>query len=217
MRRWSHRIGNWSAGELRPGERFCLLDRNSLEMIALYFGASRAGVVPVPLNYRLAPQEWKYIAEDAGCRLAVVHEDYADALTSAVPGITASVIRDDSESRLRFDDDMVATSDEALDRDIPADAIYHQMYTSGTTGTPKGVMVTHRAACANALQIQPALGSVRKVTLCVMPLFHAGAALQILAYTSVAVQCTSCAISTGPICCGRCRIAESGFSPWPRR
>ncbi|MFI9411416.1 long-chain-fatty-acid--CoA ligase [Nocardia gamkensis] len=184
MRRWTHRIGNWLAGELRPGERFCVLDRNSLEMIALYFGASRAGVVPVPLNFRLAPQEWKYIAEDAGCRLAVVHEDYADALLSAVPGITASVIRDGSDSRLRFAEQVVATCDDAIDRDVPADAIYHQMYTSGTTGKPKGAMVSHRAACTNALQIQLALGSVRRATLCVMPLFHAGAALQILAYTS---------------------------------
>ncbi|WP_067862111.1 long-chain-fatty-acid--CoA ligase [Nocardia shimofusensis] len=184
MRRWTHRVGNWLAGTLQPGERFCMLDRNSLEMIALYFGASRAGVVPVPLNFRLAPQEWKYIAEDAGCRLAVVHEDYAQALTSTVPGITASVIRDGSASRLRFADEVAATSADAIDRDVPADAIYHQMYTSGTTGKPKGAMVSHRSACANALQIQLALGSVRRATLCVMPLFHAGAALQILAYTS---------------------------------
>lgn len=184
MRRWTHRVGNWLAGELRPGERFCLLERNSLEMIALYFGASRARVVPVPLNFRLAPQEWKYIVEDAGCRLAVVHEDYAQALTGAVPGITASVIRDDSPSRLRFAEEVAATPDDAIDRDVPAEAIYHQMYTSGTTGKPKGAMVSHRAACTNALQIQLALSSVRRATLCVMPLFHAGAALQILAYTS---------------------------------
>uniref|UniRef100_UPI000593FE61 AMP-binding protein n=1 Tax=Nocardia higoensis TaxID=228599 RepID=UPI000593FE61 len=83
-----------------------------------------------------------------------------------------------------FAEDVAATSDDAIDRNIPADAIYHQMYTSGTTGKPKGAMVSHRAACTNALQIQLALGSVRRATLCVMPLFHAGAALQILAYTS---------------------------------
>nr|WP_271213705.1 long-chain-fatty-acid--CoA ligase [Rhodococcus wratislaviensis]GLK40920.1 acyl-CoA synthetase [Rhodococcus wratislaviensis] len=184
MREWTHGIGNWLADILQPGDRFCLLDRNSLEMIALYFGASRAGVVPVPLNFRLAPPEWKYIVADAGCTLAVVHENYAQALTSVVPDIPASVIRDDKDSLLRFADDVVAYPADRIDRDVPAESVYHQMYTSGTTGKPKGAMVTHRAACTNAFQIQLALDANRKRTLCVMPLFHAGAALQILAYTA---------------------------------
>ena len=184
MREWTHRVGNWLADTLQPGDRFCMLDRNSLEMIALYFGASRAGVVPVPLNFRLAPQEWKYIVEDARCTLAVVHEDYAAALTTVVPGVTVSVMRDDTPSGLRFADDVVAYPADRIDRDVPAESVYHQMYTSGTTGKPKGAMVTHRAACANAFQIQLALDANRKRTLCVMPLFHAGAALQILAYTA---------------------------------
>ncbi|MCZ4588805.1 long-chain-fatty-acid--CoA ligase [Rhodococcus opacus] len=184
MREWTHRVGNWLADALQPGDRFCMLDRNSLEMIALYFGASRAGVVPVPLNFRLAPQEWKYIVEDARCTLAVVHEDYEQALTSVVPGVTVSVMRDDTPSGLRFADDVVAYPADRIDRDVPAESVYHQMYTSGTTGKPKGAMVTHRAACTNAFQIQLALDANRKRTLCVMPLFHAGAALQIFAYTT---------------------------------
>ncbi|TQC46140.1 long-chain-fatty-acid--CoA ligase [Rhodococcus sp. WS4] len=184
MREWTHRVGNWLADTLQPGDRFCVLDRNSLELIALYFGASRAGVVPVPLNFRLAPQEWKYIVEDARCTLAVVHEDYADTLTAVVPGVMASVMRDDRDPPLRFADDVVAYPADRIDRNVPAEAIYHQMYTSGTTGKPKGAMVTHRAACANAFQIQLALDASRKRTLCVMPLFHAGAALQVLAYTT---------------------------------
>lgn len=184
MREWTHRIGNWLADTLRPGARFCMLDRNSLEMVALYFGASRAGVVPVPLNFRLAPQEWKYIVEDARCTLAVVHEDYADDLTAVVPGIDVSIMRDSNRSSLRFADDVVEYTSGRIDRDVSPDAVYHQMYTSGTTGKPKGAMVTHRAACTNAFQIQLALDATRKRTLCVMPLFHAGAALQILAYTT---------------------------------
>ncbi|MBC2637690.1 MULTISPECIES: long-chain-fatty-acid--CoA ligase [unclassified Rhodococcus (in: high G+C Gram-positive bacteria)] len=184
VRLWTHRIGNWLAATLQPGDRFAVLDRNSLEMVALYFGASRAGVVPVPLNFRLAPPEWKYIVEDAGCGLAVVHEEYADPLTAVLPDLAVSVLRDDAPSLVRFSREALAFPDDEVDRDISPDAVYHQMYTSGTTGKPKGAMVTHRAACTNALQIQMALDSTRKATLCVMPLFHAGAALQILAYTS---------------------------------
>ncbi|MDV2476715.1 long-chain-fatty-acid--CoA ligase [Rhodococcus zopfii] len=184
MQEWTRRVGAWLAETLNPGDRFAVLDRNSLEMIALYFGASRAGVVPVPLNFRLAPQEWKYIVEDAGCALAVVHEDYEHALTSVVPHVAASVVRDDRETRLRFADDVAAHPAVDIDRDVSDEQIYHQMYTSGTTGKPKGAMVTHRAACTNAFQIQLALDANRKRTLCVMPLFHAGAALQVLAYTA---------------------------------
>ena len=65
MQSWTHRVANWLAESLEPEARFGILSKNSLEFLALYFGASRAGVVPVPLNTRLAPPEWAFILDDA--------------------------------------------------------------------------------------------------------------------------------------------------------
>src|SRR5262245_66533377 len=71
-RREAERIAAAFAGAgLRPGARVAFLAKNCLEYPLLFYGASRAGVVPVPLNYRLAPPEWKYILEDARAELVV--------------------------------------------------------------------------------------------------------------------------------------------------
>src|SRR5215471_4222656 len=59
------------AAGLLPGDRFAVLAKNCLELALLYYAGSKAGVVPVPLNYRLAPSEWAWIANDAQAKLLV--------------------------------------------------------------------------------------------------------------------------------------------------
>src|SRR3990172_13310480 len=68
-----------SAG-LQIGDRIAVLSKNNIEYAILYYGASKAGVVPVPLNYRLAPGEWTYIINDAGAKLLIAADDYAGAI-----------------------------------------------------------------------------------------------------------------------------------------
>lgn len=53
------------ASGLRPGDRVAYLSKNAIEYAYAFYGAAKAGVVPVPLNYRLAPPEWRYIVNDA--------------------------------------------------------------------------------------------------------------------------------------------------------
>ncbi|MEP9361564.1 long-chain-fatty-acid--CoA ligase [Nocardioides sp. CN2-186] len=183
VREWSCRIGHWLASRLEPGERFALLDRNSLEMIAIYFGASRAGVVPVPLNFRLAPAEWEFIVTDAGCALAVVHGDYEDALAAVAPDRMAVVTIDGDGTRPDFATEVAGHPGTDLDRDVSPDAVFHQMYTSGTTGQPKGALVSQLAVCLNAIQFHAGLEAVRVSSLCTMPLFHAGAEVSVFAFT----------------------------------
>jgi acyl-CoA synthetase (AMP-forming)/AMP-acid ligase II len=181
VRDWSLQIGNWLASRVEPGGRFALLDRNSLEMIAIYFGASRAGVVPVPLNYRLAPAEWSFITADAGCSLAVAHDDYAETLAVAT-GLPVTVIGGSGE-RPDFAAEVAGHPATEVDREVGADATFHQMYTSGTTGQPKGALVSQQAVCLNAIQFHAGLEAVRVSSLCTMPLFHAGAEVSVFAFT----------------------------------
>src|SRR5204863_8353916 len=63
----SHRLANALVGAgLAAGDRVAVLSKNSIEYVLLYYAAARVGVVPVPLNYRLAPPEWAWIVGDAG-------------------------------------------------------------------------------------------------------------------------------------------------------
>ena len=71
-----------AAAGLEPGDRFAVLSKNCLELALIYFAASKAGVVPVPLNYRLAPAEWAYILNDSGATLLVARGELAAAVDS---------------------------------------------------------------------------------------------------------------------------------------
>ena len=187
MRDWTLRLAHWLEARVGRGDRFAMLDRNSPEMIALYFAASRVGAVPVPLNFRLAPPEWAYIVGDAQCRLAVVHEDYAESFGSAVTGdMEIAVIRNPDTSASEVGDfasEVRGCPATDPHREVSPQDIFYQLYTSGTTGRPKGAMVTQRSVAAGAHQVQLALEAYRKTTLCCMPMFHAGAAMQVMAYT----------------------------------
>lgn len=179
----SRRIaGALAAAGLAKGERMAVLSKNSIEMALLYYAASRVGVVPVPLNYRLAPAEWAYIVNDADARLLLAQGPLAEALAPA-RGELGKVERfvalggtaDDCESWADF---LATGSGEVPDRDVgDADDVY-QMYTSGTTGRPKGAVLTHGAVSAQLLQAVMAFGGAPgERALIVAPLYHAAAAV----------------------------------------
>lgn len=65
---------------LAPGDRIGILSKNSIEHALWYYACSKCGVVPVPLNYRLAPPEWSYIANDAGLKLLFAQDTLAQAI-----------------------------------------------------------------------------------------------------------------------------------------
>src|SRR5512145_205383 len=72
-----HRLANAlvSCG-FQPGDRMAILSKNSIEYMLLYFAASKAGLVPVPLNFRLAPAEWSYILNDAEAKILFAAGEY---------------------------------------------------------------------------------------------------------------------------------------------
>ncbi|MEE2703076.1 MAG: AMP-binding protein, partial [Myxococcota bacterium] len=170
-----------------PGERVAVLAQNSLDYVLLYFGAFKAGVVLVPLNYRLAPPEWSYIVNDAGAKLLLADPPFTSGIDE---------IRDQLGSVDRFIEiggtagpgwekladllgDSAATPPERV---ISEDDDLYQMYTSGTTGRPKGAVLTHRAVTANLHQLGPLfnLGPGDRY-LIVAPLYHAAAGVATLA------------------------------------
>jgi acyl-CoA synthetase (AMP-forming)/AMP-acid ligase II len=170
------------AAGLAVGDRVAFLAHNCLEYMLFYYAASKAGVVPVPLNYRLAPPEWAYIVNDAGARMLVARGELVASI-DAVRGELASVERcvalgAEREGWQAWDAFLAGSPDSPTGRSVRADSELYQMYTSGTTGRPKGAVLTQGAVCWNLVQASRAFGSSPgERVLIVAPLYHAAAAV----------------------------------------
>ncbi len=183
----STQLAEWLSARLEVGARFAVLSKNSLDLLALYYAASRAQVVPVPLNVRLAPPEWAYILQDAGARLLLSEADFAAGLATIREGLLDAAPRDADPALGWAKVDVIARPGNVADSPTPG-ALY-QMYTSGTTGLPKGVVVTQESACSNIVQLQTSLQLRQDRALIVMPLFHAGAVISAFTYLASGTSC----------------------------
>jgi len=171
-----------SAG-LKVGDRVALLSKNSIEYAILFFAASKAGVVPVPLNYRLALPEWGYIINDARASMLIASANYVNAVDEfrgEIPTVKRFVAID-ADGAEGWDDYRRWIAEEAAaapERGVTEDHDLYQMYTSGTTGHPKGAILTHMAVSAQMAQISlQTTGGPDERTLVVAPLYHAAAAI----------------------------------------
>ena len=177
-REMDERVGR-VAGMLRakglgPGDRAGYLTLNSADTLEFVFGCWRAGVICVALNFRLTPPELAFILEDSGTKLVLFDTPFqpvADALADRAEWLhTAGTGADSDYERALADAEVV--------RDFHPQAFEDQcmlMYSSGTTGTPKGVIITHGMMYfAQVSGLQANGFSKEMVSLSNMPLFHIG-------------------------------------------
>jgi len=145
-----------------PGDRVAIVLGNSVEFVAAYFGTLRAGRVAVPLNPSYTADELDYAFTDSGAALIVAEGTAPAALRSSqARRVPADLGLEAAAGSLP----QVAGSDLAV-----------LLYTSGTSGRPKGAMLTHAALAANHDQleaIEPAVVGPDDVVLLAMPFFHA--------------------------------------------
>ena len=181
---------------LKPDSRLAYLGKNSDRFYELLFGAFKAGQVTVSANWRLALPELVYIMNDARCEALFVGAEYyalVPALLAECPGLRAVVAMDGGHAEYPAFDDWRAAAD-ANDPLLPvaleADVI--QLYTSGTTGHPKGVQLStanYFAFFNAAAAAQWADFAAGEVALACMPVFHvAGVNMGVIA---VAQGCTA--------------------------
>ena len=164
------------------GDRVALLCMNSPEFVAAYLGCARLGAVTVPLNWRLTPEELAFIVDDSGASAMVFSADFAPAaaaLAPRCPSVRCWVQVDGAdafEGVHRLDEVLAAAPAPAPLPDVEEDDLLYLMYTSGTTGRPKGAMHTHAttfAAMLNMVQSMDYRTGDRYLNC--MPLFHVGA------------------------------------------
>ncbi|MFB6858280.1 AMP-binding protein [Streptomyces sp. NPDC056341] len=176
----SSRIARALLADADAGSRIGFLARTRNEAGEILVGAAKAGLVNVPLNWRLTTPELTSVARDAELRVLLVEPEFraaADAVRAALPGLRLVVIgpSDDSEAPA-YETWLAAHSDDDPGRGTAADAdeVFLQIYTSGTTGLPKGVLLTHGNFHADATELEEYLWEAGSVALNALPMFHIG-------------------------------------------
>ncbi len=171
-----------AARGLVPGERVGLYAANGPEFALAYAGIIKAGAVVVPINLLINRREVAFILNDAGARALIVHSPFferMESLRGEVPTLEWSAalgVTGDIAANLQdlLGDD-TSRPEPRIDPDSDLAAI---LYTSGTTGFPKGAMLTHANLVANTRSVHQAMHwrSGEDRVLVVLPMFHAFAA-----------------------------------------
>ena len=158
-------------------DRLAVLSENTHKYLEIYFAASKLGISVTPLNFRLADAEIEHIVKDSESTVFFVgdgYEERAKSLQSALTGIRIRVAMDNQVEGFQFYEDMVAgASSEEPGLDPGEDEMAILMYTGGTTGLPKGVMMSHRGLMTATAGAALMCGFNRHdITCFVLPLFH---------------------------------------------
>jgi fatty-acyl-CoA synthase len=187
---------------VRRGDRVALLALNSPEFIEILLAVAKLGAITVPANFRLSADEVRYVLTDSGASVLLYSSQLASVAKAAADGLAIHTVTEIPSAEERaaaaggpdgastagtasavnagpssaYEDFIASGSAEHLERDVGADDIAVIMYTSGTTGRPKGAMLTHGNLLwqsINALTLESGV-TRNDVTVTAAPLFHIG-------------------------------------------
>jgi acyl-CoA synthetase (AMP-forming)/AMP-acid ligase II len=180
---------------IQPEDRISILEVNSHAFLETYYAAAGIGAILNPLNYRLAAREVAYILNDAGSRWLIAATRFEalvkGAIDEGVPlegilWIGEAVAKPLPLQSHKYENTMGADAADFEPVPVDENRIAHLYYTSGTTGRPKGVMLTHKNVCSHALGTIAELKLVdTDVWAHVAPMFHLADAWATFAITWV--------------------------------
>ena len=162
---------------LARGQTIGVFAENTHKYLEAYLAASKAGLVVTPLNFRLSDAELVHIINDAEMRLLLVGDTYLDVakrIRAELPAVGTYVALDGATTEMHDYERLLADAP-ATDpgADVGEDDLAVLMYTGGTTGLPKGVMLSHRNLVAGLFCLtQQYQFTAHDATCMMLPLFH---------------------------------------------
>jgi len=162
---------------VNPGDRVAVLMHNSSDVVEIIFACRRLGAICVPMNWRLAVPELVYILGDCRPKALVHTAEFAESAAAAAGQVQQEVMlvgADDGRPSL-YESGLKAAYGNLPAVEHGFDDPWVILYTSGTTGRPKGAQITYGMQLFNAINCAVATGITNKSHgLCVLPLFHVG-------------------------------------------
>jgi fatty-acyl-CoA synthase len=162
---------------VRRGDRVALLAQNRAEHFELLFACAKLGAMLAPLNWRLAPAELDVVLADADARVLYYDRELAPAVARLRGPLPSLVAFDEPDAGGERWEQLIAQASDAPagDAEVSLEDALLLCYTSGTTGRPKGALLSHRQILFNSLSTAMAIDLTRQdSTLVFMPLFHTG-------------------------------------------
>ena len=201
FRAWNDRacrLANALLGNgLAKGDRVCVLAYNCLEWMEIYAATAMAGFVAVPINFRLLGPEIRYIVEDCEAKALIVQDELLGVVETvradlAVPAQNLILFGGVRRAGYLAYEDLIAKASVAPPRaNVGADDPWTLMYTSGTTGKPKGAIRSHRGSAMLSLVTEVELALTRHDSaLLVMPMCHANSLYFFGAFSYCGAACT---------------------------
>jgi len=158
--------------KVQTGDRVAVLAANEIEYVVLFFAVQRLGAILVPINFRLTQREIEHILADAKPQLLIVQNEYAKAIENLTPSSRAA-------HQLSFENFVTLLKNESPEPMSPFLAAPQDpcliLYTSGTTGSPKGALISHENLFWNSINTTLRLNiSQQDCAVIFLPFFHTG-------------------------------------------
>ena len=160
---------------VEKGDRIGMLHVNCNQYIETYYASAKLGAIFVPLNFRAKADELAYMIGNAEVKVLFVGSRYLDIVNTILPQLPTvkEYISIEGGSRANYEDLIRSASSDEMLCDIGDEDITILMYTSGTTGRPKGVPLRHNAFVVYVLEnVDPASPDIKERNLLTVPLYH---------------------------------------------
>ncbi len=204
---------------LKPGERIAVIAHNRIEWAEIYVAVAKAGLVAVPINFRLSGPEVLFICQDCSVSAIIAEDpfvDLVDAIRDPLAELTPTFISMGALSRpywTEYEHLVEAGPSNEPAVNVSAEQSWCLMYTSGTTGNPKGAIRNHHSAALISIMTCVELGFSRNDHgLLVMPMCHANSLYFFVSLLSIGATSTIFSVrSFDPVHCLE-TISQIGIS-----